>query len=74
MIKIGDVLVCVNNQTIGYKSEANSLTIGKKYIALSDNEYVGISVLNDNEEVIFYDPRRFIVLQEWRQQQLDKLC
>ena len=73
-MKIGEIIICIDDNILDYKPKVKYLTIGKKYtiISLEPNK-LSISVLNDNNEVIFYDTRRFITLKKWRSKQLDKL-
>lgn len=66
--KKGDIVICVKN-------DAFALTVGKKYVVSHVSDKHGfVYVETDIPEKIgeFYD-HRFMLLEDWRQQQLDKL-
>jgi len=64
MFTKGDVLVCVDNC-----SNKFGLTVGKTYISGYDT-----CVINDYGESIFYHPKRFVSLKEYRKQKLKRIC
>ena len=64
MFKVGDKVVCVNNEgDVG-------LTMGKIYIITSTHETI---VVNDLNEDVGYFEYRFISLQEYRKQKIEKI-
>lgn len=73
-MKPGDKIVCIDVKGIG-KSKPISLTLYNTYTVVEDNNSIGnsISVLNDDNEVGQYWKERFITLDKWREQQLNKL-
>lgn len=73
-MKPGDKIVCIDIKGIG-KSTPIALTLYNTYIVVENNNSIGnsISVLNDDNEVGQYWKERFITLDKWREQQLNKL-
>jgi hypothetical protein len=73
-MKPGDKIVCIDIKGIG-KSKPIALTLYNTYTVVEDNNSIGnsISVLNDDNEVGQYWKERFITLDKWREQQLNKL-
>jgi len=55
------------------KDDANFLTIGKVYDAKLDTDESFFLVLNDKEIWSSYLAYKFIILAEWRNQQIDKI-
>lgn len=72
-MKEGDVIVCVNNGQIDYKPNVKGLTIGKKYIIIKNIQSEGIQVINDNNQKVFYDSKRFITINKYRNDKLNYL-
>jgi hypothetical protein len=67
----GTILVCINDE--GY--DTSLITYGQQYVldeTFTSNEYSCI-VLNNKNERASLNRSRFITLEEWREQQLDKL-
>jgi hypothetical protein len=67
----GTILVCINDE--GY--DKSLITYGQQYVldeTFTSNEYSCI-VLNNKNERSSLNRSRFITLEEWREQQLDKL-
>ena len=67
--KKGDIVICVNN-------DAFALTIGKKYtiVDVSDKHgFVYVETDLANKKIGEFYEHRFMLLEDWRQQQLDKL-
>lgn len=76
-MKPGDKIVCIDIKGIG-KSKPIALTLYNTYTVVEDNNSIGnsisvLSVLNDDNEVGQYWKERFITLDKWREQQLNKL-
>ncbi len=72
-MKPGDKIVCIDIKGIG-KSKPIALTLYNTYIVVENNSIGNsISVLNDDNEVGQYWKERFITLDKWREQQLNKL-
>lgn len=76
-MKPGDKIVCIDIKGIG-KSKPIALTLYNTYTVVEDNNSIGnsisvLSVLNDDNEVGQYWKERFITLDTWREQQLNKL-
>lgn len=69
MFSKGDIVVCVDKGTF-------DLTIGKKYIVVDykDNGYVYVEPDNMTTKKLgeFFE-NRFIKLEDWREQQLNKI-
>ena len=75
-MKQGDEVICIDN--IGYQGKILSLTIGKKYIITdlyltSSGLLNSIRVVDDSEFNWEYQSMRFVLLQHWRDKQLNFL-
>ena len=75
-------VVCINNTNDRFAaSEVDvghplKLTIGKIYTTLNESKdwnWMGVKILNDNDQTKFYDRERFQSLDEWRQIKIEKL-
>jgi len=67
----GTILVCINDECY----DTSLITYGQQYVldeTFTSNEYSCI-VLNNKNERASLNRSRFITLEEWREQQLDKL-
>ena len=68
-MKVGDIVVCIN-------CSGFNLTLGKRYtilviISLPLGYYIRIA--NDDNIKGWYNPNRFITLQEWREKKLNDM-
>jgi hypothetical protein len=67
---VGDEVICIDN--IGYDGKILSLTIGKKY-TITDFYSASIRVVDDSKINCEYQSMRFVLLQDWREKQLDNI-
>jgi len=63
------IVVCVNN-----KIYPDDLTIGKQYCILPfSSQNVVYTIINNNGKEFGYIKDRFIKLEDWREQQINKV-
>ena len=68
----GTKLICVND--LGY--DQRLITYGKQYVLdenFTSNEFTCIVINNENNRATL-NRHRFITLEQWREQQIDKIC
>lgn len=81
-------LVCANlGENLGYETHIEDITIGKsydvlyqkqgEYMILGDNDKIKlihlIGIKNDVGEILPYNKKLFVSLEEWREIQFEKL-
>ena len=73
-MKPGDKIVCIDVKGVG-KSTPIALTLYNIYTIVEHNDPIfnSFNILNDDNEIFQYCPERFISLEQWREQQLNKL-
>jgi hypothetical protein len=63
-------VVCINND--GQKH----IQIGKVYTALNnsdDFENCGLEILNENNDIVFYNIKRFVTIEEYRDRKINEI-
>jgi hypothetical protein len=67
-------IVCINNKPIPGSSErTQSLTEGKVYQTYDNPDYRDVCVVNDKGIEVNYSSSRFITLEEFRENKLNKI-
>jgi len=79
-------VVCANHgEDLGYKTYINDITVGKLYVVISQHQdyiirgstitdYVTLyNIRNDEGDMIRYNKKLFVSLEDWREIQLLKL-
>jgi len=69
-------VVCIDNGVMDiFSSQANRLTIGKKYQAVEMNDGSNTyKIIDDVNEQHWYSRLRFVPLKEYRKQKLKRIC
>jgi hypothetical protein len=71
MFKVGDKIVCVNNNIKpGY---GLFITIGNVYDVIVEDDGV-VTIIDDTGENSFYNEARFVSLIEYRKLKIEKIC
>ena len=79
-------VVCANHgEYLGYKTYINDITVGKLYDVISQHQdyiirgstitdYVTLyNIRNDEGDMIRYNKKLFVSLEDWREMSLDKI-
>ena len=79
-------VVCANlGEDLGYKTYINDITVGKLYDVISQHQdyiirgstitdYVTLyNIRNDEGDMIRYNKKLFVSLEDWREMRLDKI-
>ena len=73
-MKPGDKIVCIDVKGVG-KSTPIALTLHNIYTIAEHGDPIhnSFNILNDDNEIVQYWSKRFITLEQWREQQLKQL-
>ena len=73
-MKPGDKIVCIDIKGVG-KSKPIALTLHNIYTIVEHGDPIhnSFNILNDDNEIGQYWSKRFITLDKWREQQLNKI-
>ena len=67
-------IVCINNKPIeGHSDKIQNLTIGDIYETYDRPDYNDVCVINDVGNEVNYHSGRFVTLEAWRDQKLNKI-
>jgi hypothetical protein len=63
------IVVCINNELY-----PNDITVGEQYCLLPfSNQSVVYTIINNNGKEFGYIKDRFVKLEDWREQQINKI-
>jgi hypothetical protein len=65
-------IVCIENCD-RYNNHLYNLTIGKTYDAIDVDDYIDYLIVNDSDNITFYDTFLFKSPSEYRNMKIDKL-
>lgn len=72
-------VVCVNlGENLGYETCIDDITVGKSYDVISQHQdyiiyFTLYKLRNDKGNIILYNNKLFLNLEDWRKEQIDKI-